>query len=87
MGALRNALLLLVILGIAGIVAGYFIFARAPITGELIEVRNLIQQPQNLLGELFSEISQFETIRRNILLTGAGGAALGLILGIVVSRR
>lgn len=84
---MKNALLLLFVLGIAGIVAGYFIFARAPITGELIAVQNLLQPPQNLLGELISEVSQFESIRRNILLTGAGGALLGLILGLRVSRR
>ena len=96
MRSLRNALLLLIILGIAGIVAGYFIFARAPFTGELIEIRNLIPQSQTelqqwtsrLLNELgFEQVRQLEVIRRNILMTGAGGALLGLILGFVVSRR
>jgi hypothetical protein len=100
MRTLKNAVLLLVILGIVGTVAGYFIFARAPGTGELIEIRYLIDRPQSLSDRLNNEgvwgtleslgielLSDLETIRRNILLTGAGGALLGLILGFVVSRR
>ena len=84
---MRNVLLLALILGIAGIVVGYFVFARAPITGDYISIGNLIDPPNNLLGRLVSEIGQFAQIRRNILLTGAGGAVLGLVLGFVVSRR
>ncbi len=84
---MKNALLLLVVLGIVGLVVGYFIFARWPITNEMIGIQDLLSQPQDIVGSLLSEVSQFAEIRRNILLTGAGGAVLGLVLGIVVSRR
>lgn len=84
---MRNVLLLAVVFGAVGLVIGYLIFARAPITGELIAVQNLIQPPEDLLGQIVSEVSQFEQIRRNILYTGAGGVVVGVILGVVVSRR
>jgi hypothetical protein len=84
---MRNVLLLAVVFGVVGLVIGYLIFARAPITGELIAIQNLIQPPRDLIGEIVSELSQFEDIRRNILFTGAGGVVVGIILGVVVSRR
>ena len=84
---MKNALLLLFVLGVVGIVAGYFIFARWPITNEMISIQDLVSQPSDILGSLLSEVSQLSEIRRNVLLTGAGGAVLGLVLGILVSRR
>lgn len=84
---MRNVLLLAVVFGVVGLVIGYLIFARAPITGELIAIQNLIRPPQDFLGEMWSEISQFEQIRRNILYAGGGGVIVGIILGVVVSRR
>ncbi len=84
---MRNVLLLAIVFGVVGIVLGYLIFARAPITGELIAIGNLIQPPDGFVGELVNEIRQLREIRRNILYTGAGGVVVGVVLGIVVSRR
>lgn len=86
-GCMRNVILLAIVFGVVGIVLGYLIFARAPITGELIAVQNLVQPPEGFVGELVSEIRQLREIRRNILYTGAGGLVVGVVLGIVVSRR
>ncbi|MFP4115417.1 MAG: hypothetical protein ACOC0O_02725 [Spirochaetota bacterium] len=84
---MRNVLLLAVVFGVVGLVIGYLIFARAPVTGELISIGNLIQPPNDLIGEIVSELSQFSEIRRNILYTGAGGVVVGIVLGVIVSRR
>lgn len=86
-GRMKNVLLLAVVFGIVGLVIGYLIFARVPVTGELIAIRNLIEPPKNIVGEIFSELAQLREIRRNILYTGAGGVVVGAILGVVVSRR
>jgi len=84
---MRNVILLGLVFGLVGLVLGYLIFARAPITGELIAIRNLIDPPSGLVGNIVSELSQFAEIRRNILFTGAGGVVVGAVLGVVVSRR
>lgn len=84
---MKNVVLLAVVFGLVGVVLGYLIFARAPITGELIAVQNIIQPPDGFVGELVNEIRQLREIRRNILFTGAGGVVVGGILGIIVSRR
>jgi hypothetical protein len=84
---MRNVILLAIVFGAVGLVIGYLIFARVPVTGELIAIGNLIQPPEGLIGSIVSEIGQFREIRRNILFSGGGGAVLGIILGVVVSRR
>ena len=78
---------LAVIFGVVGIVVGYLIFARAPVTGNLIAVGDLFRSPQNVLGRIVQDLGQFAVIRRNILFTGAGGVALGAIVGVVIGRR
>ncbi len=84
---MRNVILLGLVFGVVGLVLGYLIFARAPITGELIAIRNLIDPPSGFVMNFFNELRQFAEIRRNILFTGAGGAIVGVVLGVVVSRR
>lgn len=84
---MRNVLLLAIVFGVVGLVIGYLIFARVPMTGELIAIGNLIQPPEGLVGNIVSELAQFREIRRNILFAGGGGVIVGVILGIVVSRR
>lgn len=84
---MRNVILLAIVFGAVGLVIGYLIFARVPMTGELIAIGNLIQPPEGLIGNLVSEIGQFREIRRNILFSGGGGVVLGVVLGVVVSRR
>ncbi|TVR62762.1 MAG: hypothetical protein EA426_01435 [Spirochaetaceae bacterium] len=78
---------LAVIFGVVGLVVGYLIFARAPVTGNLIPIGDLFRSPQNVIGQFVQSVGQFAEIRRNILFTGAGGIALGAILGVVIGRR
>ena len=84
---MRNVVLLAVVLGIAGLVVGYFIFARAPITGEYISLGTLLDPPEGIIGRLMEDFGQFAEIRRNIMLSGAAGVAFGVVLGVVVNKR
>ena len=84
---MRNVLLLAVVMGVVGLVLGYVIFARAPVTGDLISIGNLIDPPDGLLGRIVEEVGQFARIRRNILLSGGGGVVVGVIMGLIVGRR
>lgn len=86
-GFIRNVLLLAIVFGIVGLVLGWLIFGRWPITDELISIQHLISPPENFVGNLLSGTQQYEEIRRNILLSGGGGVVLGIILGAIVSRR
>jgi hypothetical protein len=83
---MRNIVILALVFGVVGLVIGYLIFARAPLTGELIAVSDLLGQPRDLLGELVNDVLKIEQIRRNILLTGAGGVVVGIILGAVMGK-
>ncbi len=84
---MKNVVLLAVVFGIVGLIVGYLIFARAPLTGELISIGDLFRRPNDLVGQIVNDVLAFETIRRSILLSGAGGAVVGIILGAVVNRR
>ena len=84
---MRNVLLLGVVLGIAGLVVGYFIFARAPITGDYIAIETLLNPPAGIIGRLMENVGQFAEIRRNIVVSGVVGAVSGVFLGVLVSRR
>ncbi len=64
---------------------GYAVFTK--FAGEYIAIGRLISGNQgNIIGELTEAVLNIEEIRRNILLCGAGGAVLGLVLALV-SRR
>jgi hypothetical protein len=84
---MKNIVLLVVVFGVVGLVIGYLIFARVPVTGDLIAIGDLFSQASDLVGQIVNDVLAIETIRTNILLTGAGGALLGLVLGVVVNRR
>ena len=84
---MRNVILLAVVFGAVGLAIGYLIFARVPITGELIAIRHLVSPPDGLFGSIVREWQAFQEVRRNILFTGIGGAVVGVILGVVVTKR
>ena len=75
----------IVVIGIIGLVVGYFIFGR--VGGEYIQVRHVLEPAQNILEDLAESITGIQRARRNIWISGAVGAAIGLILGVSTRRR
>lgn len=76
------------LVGIVGLVAGYFIFAKSG--GHYINVMRLVLPSQNILQGIGNAVQGVEKIRLNILLCGAAGALVGMGMGIaprVITRK
>lgn len=81
---MKRIILLLIIVGIIGLAVGYLIFAR---TGSgYVSVQVLFSPSKNVLDELVKSVTGIKQIRQNILICGAVGAGVGLLLGLVTSR-
>jgi len=74
-----------VIIGVAGLVVGYLIFGR--VAGEYVSIGELLQGPRNVLEDLAESITGIQYARRNVLISGAVGAAVGLVVGALLGRR
>jgi hypothetical protein len=81
---MKRIILLLIIVGIIGLAVGYLIFARTPSGYVSIEV--LISPSKNVLDELVKSVTGIKQIRQNILICGAVGAGVGLLLGLLTAR-
>jgi hypothetical protein len=81
---MKRIILLLIIVGIIGLAVGYLIFART--SSGYVSVQVLISPSKNVLDDLVKSVTGIKQIRRNILICGAVGAGVGLLLGLVTSR-
>jgi hypothetical protein len=81
---MKRIILLLIIVGIIGLAVGYLIFART--AGGYVSIGVLISPSKNVLDELVKTVTGIKQIRQNILICGAVGAGVGLLLGLVTSR-
>ncbi len=73
------------LLGSGGLVIGYLIFGH--VAGEFIEISSLLDPPRDFLEEIEETILGIRRIRQNILVSGAIGLGLGLILGAILNKR
>jgi hypothetical protein len=81
---MKRIVLLLIVVGVIGLAVGYLIFAR---TGSgYVSVQVLISPSKNVLDDLVKSVTGIKQIRQNILICGAVGAGVGLLLGLVTSR-
>jgi hypothetical protein len=78
-------ILFIIVIGLVGLVVGYFIFGR--VGGEYIKVKQVFQPSKNLIEDIAESITGLKKARRNIWISGAVGAALGLIVGAMKRRR
>lgn len=76
-----KAITLAIVLGIIGLGVGYGIFAQ--INGNYIELDVIFAQKKGFLDNLACSAFGIDDMRTNILGCGAGGAVLGLVLGII----
>jgi hypothetical protein len=81
---MKRIILLLIIVGIIGLAVGYLIFART--SSGYVSVQVLISPSKNVLDDLVKSVTGIKQIRQNILICGAVGAGVGLLLGLVTSR-
>jgi len=81
---MKRTILLLFIVGIIGLAVGYLIFART--ASGYVSIQVLISPSKNVLDDLVKSVTGIKQIRRNILICGAVGAGVGLLLGLVTSR-
>jgi hypothetical protein len=75
---------MLLIVGIIGLAVGYLIFARTP--SGYVSIQVLVSPSKNVLDDLVRSVTGIKQIRQNILICGAVGAGVGLLLGLVTSR-
>jgi len=81
---MKRIILLLIIVGIIGLAVGYLIFAR---TGSgYVSIQVLISPSKNVLDDLVKSVTGIKQMRQNILICGAVGAGVGLLLGLLTSR-
>ena len=81
---MKRVILLLIVVGIIGLAVGYLIFARTP--SGYVSIQVLISPSKNVLDDLVKSVTGIKQIRQNILICGAVGAGVGLLLGLLTSR-
>jgi hypothetical protein len=81
---MKRIILLLIIVGIIGLAVGYLIFART--SSGYVSIQALLSPSKNVLDDLVKSVTGIKKMRQNILICGAVGAGLGLVLGAVISR-
>jgi hypothetical protein len=69
------------ILGVIGLVVGYLIFGR--VAGEFIQISTLLQTPDNFLSSAVQNLAGINEARQNILISGAVGAGVGVVAGVI----
>ena len=70
-----------VVLGIVGLAAGYFLFAK--VGNSYIGVESLISPADTILERLGDAVRGIDEIRRKILISGGAGAAVGVVIGLM----
>ncbi len=78
---MRRILSNAIILGIVGIVVGYFLFGK--VGGSYIGLKTLLMPSDSLLSKVGNTLRGVESIRQNILLSGGAGAVIGAVLGVI----
>jgi len=78
---MKNIISSALVLGIIGLAAGYFLFAK--VGGSYVDLQVLLVPGDTLLQKLGNAVRGVEEIRRKILITGAAGAVVGVVIGLV----
>jgi len=78
---MRSIFVPAIVLGIIGLVAGYFLFGK--VAGSYIEIKALIMPSDSFLSQLGNTIRGVEEVRRKILISGGAGVVAGLAVGLL----
>ncbi len=80
-----QTLIVVLILGLAGLAVGYGIFGK--IGGEYVDLDVLLSTNRNFLQKAVRSMIGIDEMRSKILWCGAGGAFLGLIFQLFPGKR
>lgn len=82
---MRRIIALLIIVAVIGLAVGYLIFART--SGGYVSLQVLLSPSKNVLDDLVRSVTGIKKMRQNILICGAAGAGVGLVLGLLAAGR
>ena len=85
MRSLSQTIIMVLLLGIAGLALGYGIFGK--IGGEYVDLDVIFSTNRNFLQKAVRSMIGIDEMRSKILWCGAGGAVLGIILVLMPGRR
>ncbi|NQT94608.1 MAG: hypothetical protein HQ559_17770 [Lentisphaerae bacterium] len=71
-----------IILGLVGLVAGYFLYAK--LAGEYVGLETLIAPKKGALESAVHSIVGIDSMRTKILWSGGAGAVIGLVVGALL---
>lgn len=77
---MKKLIIYLLVFGVIGFVVGYFLFGK--IAGEYVSLGSLLDFSSGGLAKFGRKISGIEAIRKDILISGAVGAIIGVIFNI-----
>jgi len=75
----------MIIGAVAGLVVGYFIFAK--VGGGYINPLNILVPAQGMLDKFAGAVAGIGTIRTNILISGGVGTVAGFLAAVFLGRR
>lgn len=76
-----KAIVLMIVLGIVGLVVGYLIFGH--INGNYVNIEAIFSAREGILDRAVGAMAGLDKMRNNILISGAVGAGLGLVIGVM----
>jgi hypothetical protein len=68
----------LIVLAVLGLLTGYLLFGK--LAGDYVSITRLLGMNGSLLDNAFNSITGIDAMRNKILLSGAAGAVLGLVI-------
>ncbi|MFC2136980.1 hypothetical protein ACFLTE_02285 [Bacteroidota bacterium] len=81
---MKKLLIYLLVFGVIGLIVGYFLFGK--IAGEYVSLGSLLDFSSSGLAKFGRKISGVEAIRKDILISGAVGAIVGIIIGYLKKK-
>jgi len=81
---LRRVILGIILLGVVGLVIGYLIFART--SHGYMSLKSLLTPSKNVIDELVKGVQNIPERQRSILIAGAIGGGVGLVVGAMSGR-
>lgn len=71
-----------IVLGLAGLVAGYFLYGK--LAGEYVGINTLISPQRSVLESALHSVVGIDVMRTKILWLGGAGAVIGLVVGFLL---